>query len=62
MKKTLVAAVALATLLTHQHSRKLAIAPHPTRRRLRPHPHNGPVSDPDAVISNGKVIGRDPDP
>jgi hypothetical protein len=62
MKKTLVAAVALATLLTAPAFAQTRDRPTSNPTSPQAAPHNGPVSDPDAVISNGKVIGRDPDP
>jgi hypothetical protein len=62
MKKTLVAAVALATLLAAPAFAQ--IRDHAVSNPSSPQaaPHNGQVTDPDAVMSNGRVIGRDPDP
>jgi hypothetical protein len=61
-KKTLVAAVALATLLAAPALAQIRdrAASNPTSPQAAP--HNGQVTDPDAVMSNGRVIGRDPDP
>jgi hypothetical protein len=62
MKKTLVAAVALATLLAAPAFAQILdrAASNPTSPQAAP--HSGQVTDPDAVMSNGRVIGRDPDP
>jgi hypothetical protein len=62
MQKTLVPAVALATLLATPAFAQ--IRDHAVSSPTPPQaaPHNGQVTDPDAVISNGRVIGRDPDP